>query len=289
MVWPDGSVHWIAVRGDVYELPARRSNILRYLGIVSDITQRKEVEAVLREADTRKDEFLATLAHELRNPLAPIRNSVLLRELSADPAAHANARAIIARQLKQMVHLVDDLLDISRISRGRIDLRRERADLLAMVLAAIETSRPLIDASRHQLALALSSPGALMVDADPTRICQVVTNLLNNAARYTPDGGAIDLSVRREAGQAVICVRDNGVGISAAMLPRIFDMFAQGDAAGPRAQGGLGVGLALVRNLVELHGGAVSATSAGTGLGCEFVVRLPLAADEQVPSTPRPA
>ncbi len=279
VVWPDASVHWIDIHGSPY-FSARTSLAevprLRFLGIIADITQRKHTEAALHDADLRKDEFLATLAHELRNPLAPIRNAVQIMQLSRDEAMHDHARKIIERQLKQMVHLVDDLLDVSRISQGKVELRLEQVDVAEAVLDAIETSRPLIDAGRHHLTTRLAPPRALMVDADPTRLTQIVANLLNNAAKYTPEGGHIQVLAERDGDAAVITVQDSGIGLSQDMLPRVFDMFAQVDRSMERAQGGLGIGLALVKRLVEMHGGSVHATSDGPDLGCRFVVRVPL-------------
>ena len=282
VTWPDGSTHWIDVHGSAYvstRSDAGDGGHLRYLGIIADITQRKAIEATLRDADVRKDEFLATLAHELRNPLAPIRNAVQIMQLTRDDARHENARKIIERQLRQMVHLVDDLLDVSRISQGKVELRLEQADVSDVVMTAIETSRPLIDAGRHDLTLKLAPPRALLVDADITRLSQIIANLLNNAAKYTPEGGHIQVSAQREGGQAVISVVDSGIGISREMLPRVFDMFAQVDRSMERAQGGLGIGLALVKRLVEMHGGSVTAASDGPDLGCRFEVRLPLIRD----------
>jgi len=279
VVWPDGSVHWIDVHGSPY-ISARASERedprLRFLGIIADITLRKHTEATLHDADLRKDEFLATLAHELRNPLAPIRNAVQIMQLSRDDAMHEKARKIIERQLKQMVHLVDDLLDVSRISQGKVELRLDQVDVTSAVLDAIETSRPLIDAGRHHLTTKLAPPRELMVEADATRLCQIVANLLNNAAKYTPEGGHIQVLAEREGDEAVIVVQDSGIGLSPEMLPRVFDMFAQVDRSMERAQGGLGIGLALVKRLVEMHGGSVHATSEGADRGCRFVVRLPL-------------
>ena len=279
VIWPDGSEHWIGVHGSAYvaaRASEREAPRLRFLGIIADITQRRQTEATLRDADLRKDEFLATLAHELRNPLAPIRNAVQIMQLSRDEAVHDNARKIIERQLKQMVHLVDDLLDVSRISQGKVELRLEQLDVVDAVADAIETSRPLIDGGRHHLTTKLAPPRALMVDADVTRVCQIVANLLNNAAKYTPEGGHIQVLTEREGDEAVITVQDSGIGLTADMLPRVFDMFAQVDRSMERAQGGLGIGLALVKRLVEMHGGSVAATSDGPDRGCRFVVRLPL-------------
>ena len=236
----------------------------------------RESQARLRDADRRKDEFLATLAHELRNPLAPIRNSLQIMRLTDESVIHERARAVIERQLQQMIHLVDDLLDVSRISQGKVELRREHADLGAVVQTAVETSRPLIDAGKHELSLRLPPPGTLIVDVDVTRITQVVANLLNNAAKYTPQQGHIEIAAERANDRARISVKDSGVGIPAELLPQVFDMFAQIDRTLERAQGGLGIGLALVKRLVELHGGSVEAHSEGQGRGSQFIVHLPL-------------
>ncbi|MEO7336652.1 MAG: ATP-binding protein [Caldimonas sp.] len=253
------------------------------LSIASDITEqemmnsaRSLAEEALRDADRRKDEFLATLAHELRNPLAPISNALQIMQLTREPAANENARNVIERQVRQMVHLVDDLLDVSRISQGKVVLRRERVDLAGVVQTAIETSRPLIDANHHHLTMHLPRPGAMTVDADVTRLTQIVANLLNNAAKYTPPGGRIEVTAERQDDRAVISVRDSGIGIPPDMLPRVFDMFAQVDRTLERSQGGLGIGLALVKRLIEMHGGDVEAHSDGPGRGCRFVVRMPL-------------
>ena len=214
---------------------------------------------MLQEADRRKDEFLATLAHELRNPLAPIRNSMqMLRLLGSKDPTLQKAHEMIERQVDHLVRLVDDLLDVSRITRGKVQLRKERLNLAAVVSSAVETSRPLIEESRHELKVTLP-PQPLHVEGDLVRLAQVVSNLLNNAAKYTPEGGRIALAVEREADRAVIRVLDNGIGIPPEMLPRIFDMFAQVEKSLERSQGGLGIGLTLVRSLVEMHGGSVLA------------------------------
>jgi signal transduction histidine kinase/ActR/RegA family two-component response regulator len=283
VLWPDGSVHWIEMHGSHYGVDRSRE---RLVGIVSDITRRKDAEALLRDADRRKDEFLATLAHELRNPLAPITNAIQIMRLSSDPAAHETARNIVERQLGQMVHLVDDLLDVSRISRDKVELRSEPTDLLGALQTALETSRPLIDAARHRLTVSLSAPGAVRVNGDPMRLSQILSNLLNNAAKYTPEGGRIEVALEVEGGEAVVSVQDSGIGISEEMLPRVFDMFAQVDRTLERSQGGLGIGLALVRKLVELHGGSVRAHSDGEGQGSRFVVRLPLASTAPAAAAP---
>jgi PAS domain S-box-containing protein len=242
-----------------------------------DITERKAAEQALRDADRRKDEFLAMLAHELRNPLAPIRNSLNILRLSSrhDPAVE-QVGEMMERQVNHMVRLVDDLLEVSRITRGKIELRKEPIEVAAVVRTAVETSRPLIEAAGHQLAVSLP-PAPITLDGDPVRLAQVISNLLNNAAKYTESGGQIWLTVRREAGGIAISVRDNGTGIPPDMLPKIFELFMQVDRNLERAQGGLGIGLTLVKSLVELHGGSVTAASDGPGQGSEFVVHLPLA------------
>ena len=251
--------------------------------VARDITQRKEAEAALREADRRKNEFLAILAHELRNPLAPIRNSLHILRMSAgsDPST-ATVSEIMERQVNHMVRLVDDLLEISRITGGKIELRKELVELAAIVRGAVETSWPLIEDAHHQLALSIP-PEPLTLEADAVRLTQVIANLLNNAAKYTNAGGQIWLTVRREGENAAVSVRDNGMGIPADMLPYVFDLFTQVNRSFDRAQGGLGIGLALVKSLVEMHGGSVQAHSEGPGNGSEFVIRMPVAAN------PRPA
>jgi CheY-like chemotaxis protein len=246
------------------------------VGAFADVTALKEAEEALQEADRRKDEFLAVLAHELRNPLAPIRNSVeLLRRADGNPDLIGQSSRIMERQVAQMVRLVDDLLDISRITRGKIQLRKERVELSAAVQSAVEECRPLIGAQSHELTVTLP-PEAIHLDADATRLAQVISNLLNNAVRYTEKGGHIWLTAERQGNEAVVSVRDTGIGISAEHLPRLFEMFSQAAPALERSQGGLGIGLALVRGLVELHGGTVEARSGGTGMGSEFIVRLPV-------------
>ncbi len=242
---------------------------------LSDITERVKAEIALREADRRKDEFLATLAHELRNPLAPIMNAVQL--LGADPAGRDNARTIIDRQVRHMARLVDDLLDVSRITLGRINLRRERTEVAVVIGHAVEASRPLIESSGHTFNLHLPE-APLEVEVDVLRLSQAVLNLLNNAAKYTPGGGRIDLTVSRAGSEVLITVSDTGVGIPGSMLPRIFEMFAQVDRSLESTQGGLGIGLTLAGRLVGLHGGSLSAHSEGPGRGSRFEIRIPLAA-----------
>lgn len=273
VLWPDGSLHWIEVHGSLH---VEEGKPPRMLGIVFDTTIRKQAEESLRDADRRKDEFLATLAHELRNPLAPIRNALQIMQLTPEPSAHEHARSIIERQLQQMVHLVDDLMDVSRISQGKVELRKLPVDVTSVIQAAIETSRPLIEAGKHEITVQLPPPGQLMIDADITRLTQIIANLLNNAAKYTPEGGRIDVSAERNGNDVNIAVQDSGIGIPTEMLPRVFDMFAQVDRTFERSQGGLGIGLALVKRLVEMHGGTVQAYSDGHGKGSRFVVMLPL-------------
>jgi CheY-like chemotaxis protein len=231
----------------------------------------------LRETDRRKDEFLATLAHELRNPLAPIRNSVLILRLKGEGDADSQwAREVIERQVGHMSRLIEDLLDVSRITRNKLELRLDRVDLAAAVGDAVETSRPLLDGSGHELRLELPAE-PISLHADRTRLVQVFASLLNNAAKYTERGGVIELSVRSRGDAVEVSVKDSGVGIAPEQLPHVFEMFAQFTPSIERSQGGLGIGLALVKGLVQLHKGTVEARSAGLGKGSEFVVRLPLA------------
>jgi PAS domain S-box-containing protein len=248
----------------------------RFICFVLDLTAQKRVEAALREADRRKDEFLAVLAHELRNPLAPIRNALAILETAGmDGAIAERARVLMERQVHHLVRLVDDLLDVSRVMRGKIDLRREQVELAAVVARALETAHPLLEAQGHALDVSLP-PESLVLEADPVRLTQVVGNLLANAAKYTESGGRITLEVQREGDQAILRVRDTGIGIDPEVLPRIFELFVQANHAVTRSQGGLGIGLTLVKSLVELHHGTVEAHSAGPGKGSEFVVALPL-------------
>ncbi|WP_397568110.1 response regulator [Schlesneria sp. T3-172] len=230
----------------------------------------------LREQDRRKDEFLATLAHELRNPLAPVRNGLQILRFSNDETTTAPIKQMIERQVAHMVRLIDDLLDVSRITRDKVDLKKELVNLREIFNSALEVSHPLIQAGRHEIIVAHAKE-TLLLDADPTRLAQVVTNLLNNAAKYTPEGGRIELTAEREGREAVIRVRDNGVGIPREMLPKVFEIFTQVGRTLDRSQGGLGIGLALVNRLIDMHGGSITATSEGLGHGSTFVVRLPLA------------
>ena len=270
----DGSIKHVLISSNVL---FRDGKFIRTRCFTRDITERKRAEDALREADRRKDEFLAMLAHELRNPLAPVRNGLhLLRIVEPGSLAAEQARAMMERQLDHLIRLVDDLLEVSRVSRGKIELRRQPVELSAVLMSAIETSRPAIEAARHALDIRLP-PEALTLHADFVRLAQVVANLLNNAAKYTDPGGRISLAAWREGAQALVSVRDTGVGIPADKLSTVFDMFAQVDSSITRSRGGLGIGLALAKNLVELHSGTIEAKSEGPGRGSEFIVRLPLA------------
>ena len=285
IVHPDGSLHWVLANGrSSFEGLGSTRRAVSFDGTVADITDRKRGEeereqlvANLREQDQRKDEFLATLAHELRNPLVPIRNGLqIMRLAKGDPEATEQVRSMMERQLGQMVHLIDDLLDLSRISRGKIELRKERIELVKAIQQAIEASQPAIKKADHELSIEFP-PGPIHVDADLTRLTQVFSNLLNNAAKYTERGGRIRLTVQHLGAEAVVSVQDNGIGIPSDMLGHVFEMFTQVDRHLERSQGGLGVGLSIVQRLVQMHGGSVEARSDGHGRGSEFVVRLPVA------------
>ena len=234
-------------------------------------------DAQLREANRRKDEFLATLAHELRNPLAPVRNAVQVLRLKGLAAELQWSTELIDRQVQAMSRLIDDLMDVSRINQGRIELRRLRVDLASILSDAVETSRPLIDEYGHELYVTMPEQ-KLMLDADPTRLAQAFMNLLNNAAKYMDRGGHIEVHARREGDEVLVTVADSGIGISPERLDSVFEMFSQVETALERSRGGLGIGLSLTQRLVEMHGGSVKARSAGLGRGSEFLVRLPLAA-----------
>jgi PAS domain S-box-containing protein len=271
----DGSYRWFITRA----VPWRdaEDHVVSWFGITTDIEDHKALEEQLRVTDRRKDEFLATLAHELRNPLAPLQNA--LHILNMDPAggdAARNAITVMQRQMRQMVRLVDDLLDVSRITRGRLELRREPVRFNGVVEDAIETVRPLVASLGHRLDVDLPQE-PLVLDADPHRLAQVFANLLNNACKYTDPGGRIALRGWRDGDDVVLSVVDSGIGIAPEVAGQIFDVFVQADTALERSRGGLGIGLTLVRSLVDMHGGSVSVRSAGLGQGSEFVVRLPLA------------
>jgi PAS domain S-box-containing protein len=256
------------------------------LDMFTDVTDRRRAEDALREADRRKDEFLAMLAHELRNPLAPIRNALeILRLRNTDATAAQRARDMMERQVQQLVRLVDDLLDVSRITRDRIELRREQVDLRQVVERGVETVQPAIKVAGHELVLDLPNE-PLIADIDAVRMAQVLANLLSNAAKYTEGSGRIAICLRPEGDAAVLCISDNGIGIKPELLPHIFDLFVQGDRSIARTQGGLGIGLTLVKKLVEMHGGTVQANSAGMGSGSEFIIRLPLGVSNMASLSP---
>jgi PAS domain S-box-containing protein len=271
---PDGSVRWIRDRG--FPIRDVHGRVYRFAGIAEDITERKHAEEALKEADRKKDEFLAILAHELRNPLAPIRHGLELMKLAAgDRSVVEESRHLMERQLHQMVRLIDDLMDVSRITRGKLDLRKEPITLAAAIESALEASRPLIDACGHELSVELPRE-PLRLEGDLTRLAQVFANLLNNAAKYTEPRGRIWLTAEQHGNVAVVRVRDNGSGIAGEMIPKVFEMFTQVDTSQSRSRGGLGIGLTLVRSLTEMHGGTVEARSDGPAKGSEFLIRLPL-------------
>ncbi|NTV94683.1 MAG: PAS domain S-box protein [Thiobacillus sp.] len=284
IVWPDGSVHWMNARGRFEYDEAGACT--RMVGVMADITSLKQAEIALREADQRKDEFLAMLAHELRNPLAPIRNAahVLGRLDVAEPRVHW-ARDIIEGQVAHLTHLVDDLLDISRIARGKVSLRMAPVRLDDLVRQAGESVQPLMTAKQQHYQTRLPE-AEVVLEGDSVRLVQVLQNLLNNAAKYTPDEGHIELSAHMRGHEVEIQVRDDGMGMSADLLGGVFDLFRQGERTLDRSQGGLGIGLTLVRRLVELHGGTVLAYSPGPGLGSTFTVRLPASEAIAAPPTP---
>jgi signal transduction histidine kinase/CheY-like chemotaxis protein len=275
IVRADGSV--LYVQNDVEPLYDTHGHVYGSVSVCVDLTDRKLSELALRDADRRKDEFLATLSHELRNPLAPIRTAVeVMRLARGDPDVVEQARATIERQLFQLVRITDDLLDVARITQNKIELRPELIDLRSVLNGAIESTRPMIDA--HNQMLTLDVPlEPMWVHADFTRLAQAFSNLLNNAVKYTAPGGAIRVTADTINTVATVCVLDSGVGIPAQMLPRVFDMFTQLQPHRDRTQGGLGIGLALAKRLVELHSGTIEAQSEGPGLGSSFSVRLPLA------------
>ncbi len=248
--------------------------VQQVLAIVQDVTVERHAQQAVRDAEQRKDEFLATLAHELRNPLAPLRTGLQVLERSKDVAAASAVRAMMNRQLEHMVRLIDDLMDVARISAGKLTLRREPVQLTAAVDMAVEASRTALQAGHHRLDLQLAAQ-PVWVNADLARLAQVLTNLLNNAAKYTPPGGQVTLALRRDGDEAVLSVTDNGIGIPPAMLDEVFQMFTQVDAALQREHGGLGVGLALARRIAVLHEGNIAAQSAGLGQGSVFTLRLP--------------
>lgn len=276
---PDVLRSKVAVFCELYrqrqQIAVQRDNLKAFAEENLRLLRESRISAeALKEADRRKDEFLATLAHELRNPLAPIRNGLQILRMAPQGERAGQVRDMMDRQLTHLVRLIDDLLDVSRVSRGKIDLRMEPISLQEAVRAALEASRPLVDAGEHHLSVVMPEE-PLWVEGDLTRLAQVVSNLINNAAKYTPQGGSIAISMGRSDHQVEIRVADTGVGIDSDMLPRVFDLFTQIDRHLDRSQGGLGIGLALVRKLVDMHGGTVAATSSGRGRGSVFTVRLP--------------
>ncbi|RQP21953.1 ATP-binding protein [Piscinibacter terrae] len=269
----NGEVRWMEIRGRV--LCDEAGTPIRLTGLSFDVTERKGMEQALRDLDRRKDEFLAMLAHELRNPMAPIRNAVeLMQRLNPPDDRVRRAIGIVDRQVHQLNRMVDDLLDVSRITRGRIQLEREPVDLEAVVSAAVEAMEPVIRERGHRLTVRAGMP--MHVIGDAARLQQCLVNLLTNAAKYTDAGGQIDIEMLRDGDQGLIRVSDTGAGIPSDLLPHVFDLFVQSDRTLDRAQGGLGIGLSVVRSLVEMHGGQVSASSPGTGMGSVFEVMLPL-------------
>ena len=275
IVRPNGTTRWVAERA--FPVRDSRDSIYRLAGIVNDISERKANEMVLRDADRRKDEFLAMLAHELRNPLAPIRNAIELLDPSRAPTTQnfETMREVIGRQVRHLSRLVDDLLDVASITQGKITLRQENVSLVAAIEAAIETVAPALTKKAHTLRTEMPDDSVYIV-GDGVRIAQVLGNILSNAVKYTPQEGEILVDVHESDEDVQITVRDNGVGMSAETIPHIFDLFVQSQNSLERSEGGLGIGLPLARTLVELHGGQIQAFSAGAGQGSEFVVRLPL-------------
>lgn len=268
----DGIAQWYLERGTQVESAGSSD---RWFVTATRIDEQKRREQELLALLLRKERFLVTLLHELRNPLAPIANAtLLLARCPRDPQAVNGARGVIERQLKQLTRLVNDLLDVSKLARGRIELQRAPADLREVIATAIEAAGPMVESRKHRLIFEPPST-AVVVNADPVRLCQVLTNLLINAAKYTNPNGRISVVLETAKDAAVVRVRDNGIGISIDLLPCIFDMFAQASSAADASMGGLGVGLAVARELVQLHGGSLSAHSDGPGCGSEFVVRLP--------------
>ena len=279
-----GGYRWFL--GRAYPVRDEHGRILHWFGTCTDIDDTKKASEALLEADRRKDDFLATLAHELRNPLAPIRNAAHIMKLKrpSDPAL-LRSQDIIERQVSHLTRLVDDLLDVSRITRGKITLRTERVGLATILTSAMESSRPVIEAAGHELNIAIPAE-PLYLEGDPTRLVQVFGNILVNAAKYTDRGGRIQLTARRDGSDAVVSVADNGIGIPVDHLPKLFEMFSQVDSALERTQGGLGIGLSLVKGLVEMHHGRVEARSDGPGCGSEFIVRLPLLSERRPATRP---
>lgn len=268
-----------------------RGALRGFVKVMRDQTEKKQMEEELRnraealaKADREKDEFLAVLAHELRNPLAPIFYALHILDQESDAAVQQNTRAIVERQVHRLAHLIDDLLDVSRISTGKIDLRREQVPLRRIVENAAEVARPLLEARGHELTVSLPEE-EVWLEADAARLEQVLSNLLNNAAKFTGDGGRIWVRAERPDDHAVLRIKDNGVGMDPDLIERIFDIFAQGTRSLDRPQGGLGIGLTLARRLVEMHGGTITAHSDGIGRGSEFLINLPVLPRASAPQT----
>ena len=278
VIWPDGGVHWIELHAAVFRHDGRPR---RMTGIVADISERKFAEESLRDADRRKDIFLATLAHELRNPIAPISNSLAAMRRSGDATLHLQAMNTADQQLAHLVRLVDDLLDVSRISQGKMTLRLARIDVAEVLRTAVDSAMPRIESKRHRLDVSWPEQ-PLAIDGDLMRLTQALANVLDNAAKYSPEGGRITLSAHEHYGELVISVRDNGAGIHPENLNQVFELFTQVGRTREQSQGGMGIGLALVKRLIEMHGGTVHARSAGEGRGCTVVLRLPMPARPQL-------
>ncbi len=271
---PDG--RRLTVLAHANPILGESGELLGAVNVLVDMSDRKGAEDALRQVDRAKDEFLATLAHELRNPLAPIRNAVRILEAQGVlPAQSLRALEVVKRQVGQMSRLIEDLLDISRITRNKFELRKGKVELSEVLQAAVETSRPLLEAAGHELTVA-APPQPIHLHADLIRLAQALSNLLNNSAKYTPPGGRVWLTAERQGSDVVLTVGDNGIGIPGEMLPRIFEMFTKVDRSPDWAQGGLGIGLTLVKRLVEMHGGTVHAQSDGPGKGSRFTIRLPV-------------
>jgi signal transduction histidine kinase len=279
---PGQQRYWLC---SYYPVKKDDGTVLGAGAVVTDIDGLKRLEEALKDADQRKDQFLAMLAHELRNPLAPISNAAqIMRVEGPNGRNFLWSIDVIEDQIKHMTRMVDDLLDVSRITRGKVVLRREFVELAEVVKVAVEASRPLIQSYNHELTVRLPKEPVIL-DVDPPRMAQVLNNLLNNAAKYTDEGGKITLTADRLGSEVVIRVDDNGIGIAPELLPAVFDLFTQGDQTLSRSRGGLGIGLTLVQSLVEMHGGRVTARSQGPGQGSEFEVRLPVPQrDDSVPS-----
>ena len=283
VIWPDGSVHWIAAHGTIYHHDAKPTKMS---GIVLDMTEQKQAEEALRQEGKRKDEFLAMLAHELRNPLAPISAAAqLLQMAKLDEGRVRHTSQIIGRQVRHMTHLIDDLLDVSRVTRGMVELENTPVDIRHIITDAVEQVTPLIQSRRHHLALHLP-PDTTMVMGDRKRLVQILANVLNNAAKYTNEGGNILLKTDVHEAYLLIEVIDNGIGMAPELTAHAFDLFAQAERSSDRSSGGLGLGLALVKSLVELHGGAVTCESEGVGKGSKFTIKLPRIT-ESIKQTPQ--